>query len=200
MSPARTVLGIGNPGARYAKTRHNVGFRTLDEVVAKAGLAFRKAGPLFMECRVGDGLLLKPLTYVNRSGQVLEHLLERGLELPDLLVLVDDIHLAPGRLRLRERGSDGGHNGLKDLIRAAGSVEFARLRIGVGREGEGDLRDHVLDAFDESEAEVMAGAVDRAARAVEDFLGGETIPALVPRVNRKVKPEASEGPHAEHLE
>ena len=193
----RVALGIGNPGARYAGTRHNVGFRVLDEVVKRSGLSFRKASPLHMECRTQAGLLVKPTTYVNRSGEALELLLAEGLDAADLLVVVDDVNLAPGRLRLRARGSDGGHNGLKDLSRALGSDDFARLRIGVGGVESERLREHVLDVFDESETVFMVEAVDRAARAVEAFLDGVTVPRLMPEVNRKsIGPGEGEDQHA----
>lgn len=140
---------------------------------------------------------MKPLTYVNRSGAALALLLEAGLAADDLLVVVDDVNLAPGRLRLRASGSDGGHNGLKDLIRTLGSDGFARLRMGVGGAAPGTLREHVLEAFAEAEAEIMAEAVDRAARAVEAFLDGVTIPMLMPEVNRKSSdPGRGEGQHA----
>lgn len=193
----RVALGIGNPGARYAGTRHNVGFDVLDLAARRAGLSFRKASPLHMECRTKTGLLVKPLTFVNRSGEALRLLLESGVEATDLLVVVDDIHLQPGRLRLRAKGSDGGHNGLKDLGRALGSDDYARLRIGVGGAEPERLREHVLDAFAESEAVFMTEAVDRAARAVEAFLDGVTVPMLMPEVNRKSSDlGGGEGQHA----
>lgn len=193
----RVVLGVGNPGARYAGTRHNVGFRVLDDVAHRVGLSFAKAGPLHMECRTRAGLLVKPLTYVNRSGEALRALLDMGVAREDLLVVVDDVHLVPGRLRLRAQGSDGGHGGLKDIGRALGSDEYARLRIGVGQAPGERLKEHVLAAFDESEAGFVAEAVDRAARAVEAFLDGVTVPKLISAVNRQTSdPGGSEGQHA----
>ena len=186
----RLVLGIGNPGARYARTRHNVGFRVLDALAAARGWAFRKVSSLRMEATGGDGgRLVKPLTYVNRSGAALEEALATGeTSLEGLLVVVDDVNLPVGRLRLRPSGSHGGHNGLKDLERCLGGNGFARLRIGVGAApgGGGELREHVLGEFDAGEEAAVDAVVAVVARAASEFLGGASIEALMTRYNGAV--------------
>lgn len=173
------ILAIGNPGAQYAGTRHNVGFDVVDLLARHHGKSFRKAHALFMEVELLGGRLIKPLTYVNRSGQVLDLLRNEGLCLEDLLVVVDDLNLDVGRIRIRAKGSDGGHNGLKDVARALGSRDYTRLRVGVSRhDGEG-MKEHVLGVFDESEICEIKGVVRRAADAVESFLNGEGAQALM---------------------
>jgi PTH1 family peptidyl-tRNA hydrolase len=167
----KLIAGLGNPGARYRGTRHNVGFAVLDE------LARRHAGGEFTSVyararSLGDGtLLVKPLTFMNLSGHAVGELLRYfKIELADLLVVTDDVNLPLGRLRARARGTAGGHNGLKSLIGELGTVDIARLRVGVGRgDGRRDLADHVLDRFDAEEQGVVAEAIQRAADAAETF-------------------------------
>ena len=141
----RWVLGIGNPGQRYAGTRHNIGFSIVDEVARRNEVVFRKASSLAMVADCRAGWLVKPLSYVNRSGKALESLLvDCTGENIEILVVVDDVNLDLGRLRGRAKGSDGGHKGLQDLARAWESNNFPRLRIGIGRNQGLDLKEHVL--------------------------------------------------------
>lgn len=159
----KVVCGLGNPGAEYALTRHNVGWWLLDLLRTEWRLTpFREAGIVAVsEGRVGDEdvVLLKPLTYMNRSGRALAPLLQfEGFAVTtDLLVVVDDVALPVGRLRIRASGSSGGHNGLKSVEAALRTREYARLRIGIGAAPPGiDLADWVLDPFSpEEEAEIV---------------------------------------------
>lgn len=151
----------------------------VDELAKKSGVAFKKAHELFMVSEIQGGRLIKPLTYVNRSGQVLDLLLGEGWNPESLLVVVDDLNLDVGKLRIRPKGSDGGHNGLKDIARALGSSNYARLRIGVSRHGDEGMKEHVLGAFDESEEEEIRGVIKRAGLAIEDFFGGEKVDVLM---------------------
>ena len=167
----KVVCGLGNPGPEYESTRHNVGWWVLDRLLQDWKLdGFQRWGAgLLAETRVGDSpvLLLKPLTYMNRSGVALLPLLGEPDFNPttDLLVVVDDTALPVGRLRFRAKGSAGGHNGLKSVEAALGSREYARLRIGVGEKLPGqNLADHVLSDF---EREEEASVVDLLARAAE---------------------------------
>jgi PTH1 family peptidyl-tRNA hydrolase len=167
----RLVLGLGNPGARYAETRHNVGFRVVDELGVRCGVGAWRREPLvdLLELDLGSGLLAaKPLTYMNRSGSALEWLIERfAVDPAEVLVVVDDLDLVLGRLRLRRRGGPGTHNGLRDLCRIAGTG-YPRLRVGVRGDGEpDDLADWVTSPFAAGEREVAEDAVRRAADAVE---------------------------------
>jgi peptidyl-tRNA hydrolase, PTH1 family len=181
----RFVVGLGNPGERYRRTRHNVGFMVVDALVARAGAGKGHEEALAQVAGVrlfGEEplLLAKPLTFMNRSGAAVDRLLADHAGTPqDLLVVVDDVALELGRLRVRERGSHGGHNGLRSIIEALGSEEFARVRVGI-RKGEvaGDLAEYVLDAFPPEDVLVVREAVERAADAVECVLREGTVVAM----------------------
>jgi PTH1 family peptidyl-tRNA hydrolase len=170
------IVGLGNPGRRYAETRHNVGFKVLDEVARRQGVSF-EAAPVEAEMararQLGEtgSLLVKPLTFMNASGPAVGGVLRYfRIELEALLVVTDDVNLPLGRLRVRMRGSEGGHNGLRSIIEHLGTNEFARLRIGVGRgDARRDLADHVLAPFEPAERTEMERAIDRAADAAEVF-------------------------------
>lgn len=186
----KLIVGLGNPGPRYAGTRHNVGFETLD-VLAGRFCAVWAAAPrgfdaLVARDRKRGAVLAKPLTFMNASGPAVVGLRQfYKVDLADLLVVVDDVNLALGRLRARIAGSAGGHNGLKSIISAMGADGFARLRIGVGRgDARRDLADHVLARFEPDERTVVAEVVGRAADAVELFTA-EGIGPVMNRFNRK---------------
>ncbi|MCA9323081.1 MAG: aminoacyl-tRNA hydrolase [Planctomycetes bacterium] len=188
----RLVLAIGNPGVRYAETRHNIGFAIADEVARRRRVFFRKAQASYLEAAPTDeGRLIKPLTFVNRSGEALMSWLEgHESKLEGLLVLVDDVSLAVGRLRVRQRGSNGGHNGLKDLERVLQGGDFARLRFGVGASlGRGEnLVDHVLGEFSPEERVSVTSGVSRAADAVVEYLEGQSLEVLMRRYNGSAPP------------
>jgi PTH1 family peptidyl-tRNA hydrolase len=144
--------------------------------------------------RAADVVLAKPLTFMNLSGHAIVGLLQfYKIEVADLFVVVDDINLELGRLRARAAGSAGGHNGLKSVIDALGSGEFARLRVGVGRgDARRDLADHVLATFEPDERTIVAEAVDRAADAAEVFVA-EGIAQVMNRFNRKEETQKEDG-------
>ena len=186
----KLVVGVGNPGARYAGTRHNVGFDVLDFLTARHQVEW-EAAPRGVEALVGrwrarDVVLAKPLSFVNLSGPVVVALLQFfKIDVDDLLIVTDDVNLELGRLRTRASGSAGGHNGLKSVIAALGGVDFARLRVGVGRgDARRDLADHVLAKFEPAEREVVMDTVGRAADAVELFVTDGIAPVMN-RFNRK---------------
>lgn len=184
----KLVAGLGNPGRRYAGTRHNIGYDVLDLLAERHRLDWESApaDAIMAKWRSAGALLAKPLTFMNLSGHAVGDLLRFfKVDLADLLVVVDDVNLELGRLRARRAGSAGGHNGLKSLIELLGTDGFARLRIGVGRgDARRDLADHVLATFDPSEREVVAETVSRAADAVELFIA-EGIGPVMNRYNRK---------------
>lgn len=172
----KLVAGIGNPGDRYRGTRHNVGFDVLDLLARRHGLVFETgpASALQARWRTGaDGAwLVKPLTFVNASGEAVGAL-ARYYRVPvsEVLIVCDDAQLPLGRLRGRAAGSDGGHNGLKSIAQHLGTIEYARLRIGVGRgDDRRDLADHVLARFEFDEMSGVEDAVTRAADAVEVWI------------------------------
>ncbi len=173
----KVVCGLGNPGPEYESTRHNVGWWVLDRLLQDWKLdGFRRRGAgLVAEGRVGEQsvLLLKPLTFMNRSGVALLPLLDEPEFNPttDLLVVVDDTALPVGRVRFRPKGSAGGHNGLKSIEAVLRSREYARLRLGVGEKQPGqDLADHVLSDFEPDEEAMVVEQLPRAADGVRAWI------------------------------
>lgn len=173
----KVICGLGNPGERYRLTRHNVGFRVVDLLAdrwALTGQGRVKDGAALLEHRLpepaGRVLLVKPLKYMNLSGGPLRAAMRQTDADPvsDLLVIADDVDLPLGKLRLRRAGSAGGHNGLRDIIAAFGTSDFARLRVGIGRGGE--TVDHVLATFTPDERELATEAIATAADAAERWL------------------------------
>ena len=171
------VVGLGNPGPEYAKTRHNIGFRCLDIVADKLGCAIDKGkfqGLYGVTSYHGKKIyLLKPLTYMNLSGRsVLQ--LSAYFQIPPerIIVLFDDISLEPGRMRVRGNGSAGGHNGIKSIIQELGSQDFPRVKIGVGAKPhpDFDLAAWVLSPFTASEEKALAVSLENGARAVLTIL------------------------------
>jgi PTH1 family peptidyl-tRNA hydrolase len=170
--PRRAVIGLGNPGARYARTRHNAGFLVVELVARAHGASAweRRAGALCTEARIGDTrlLLVKPQEYMNRSGSSVAILAqEEGLAPADLLVVHDDLDLVLARLKLKRGGGTAGHRGLESIVEHLGSRDFARLRVGIGRPPAGqEVADFVLTAFATGEEEPLAAALAAATRAV----------------------------------
>jgi PTH1 family peptidyl-tRNA hydrolase len=185
------IVGLGNPGPEYAGTRHNVGFMVVELLSQRHRIPIKTAQH---GARVGVGVigdehvaLVKPLTFMNLSGRAVAPLMNRhGLAPGDLLVIYDDADLPVGKIRLRARGSAGGHGGLKSIIGALGSSEFPRVRIGIGRSSGGDMIEHVLTRFGPQEREPIGRAIERAADAVEYMLAHGTEAAM----NRFNAPEA----------
>jgi PTH1 family peptidyl-tRNA hydrolase len=188
----RVVVGLGNPGDRYRRTRHNVGFMVVDVLAARASVrkGREEADAWVAEADVGGEsvLLVKPRTFMNRSGGAVERLLAARGTPQDLVAVVDDVALELGMLRIRERGSHGGHNGLRSLIDVLGSEDFPRVRVGI-RKGEPpeDLADYVLSDFPEEDVLVVQETVGWAGDAVECLIR-EGVQAAMNRFNgpRKV--------------
>jgi PTH1 family peptidyl-tRNA hydrolase len=175
MAELKIIIGLGNPGKEYADTRHNIGFRIIDELAMalEAKVKKRKFGALFGQAEFGNKklILLKPQSFMNRSGHVVATAVGfYQLPLDDLLVIFDDMALDVGRLRLRARGSAGGHNGLDDIIDKLGTEEFSRLRIGIGADVRQATVDFVLDVPDEDEQPILNEAVETAKEAVLEWI------------------------------
>ncbi len=171
-TPIRLIVGLGNPGPRYRDTRHNVGFGCVDLLAERWGIAVRdrrRTTVLGQGYREGTPVVLaKPRTFMNRSGESVEYLLARfGGRPADLVIVYDEMALSLGRIRLRARGSDAGHNGMKDIIRTVHTIDFPRLRIGIGGPGMSGSVDHVLGRFSDEEKPAVDAAIARAADAVE---------------------------------
>ena len=189
------MVGLGNPGRRYAETRHNVGFMVLDRLAERwqadsSKRAFSgqvvEARPARPGCDGSKVVLLKPETYMNRSGQAAREMLRFfKADAADLLVVLDDTALALGRIRARESGSGGGHNGLSDIMKALASQDINRLRIGIDpAPGMMELSDYVLGKFTAAQIEQIGPAIEQAADAVEDWIF-EGITYVMDKYNRK---------------
>ncbi|MDO5409555.1 MAG: aminoacyl-tRNA hydrolase [Lachnospiraceae bacterium] len=169
------IAGLGNPGAKYEGTRHNVGFSVIDALAEKHGISVDKKQ---FKGLTGRGmiagqqvLLLKPLTYMNLSGESLRAAFDfYKPELDQVLVIFDDISLETGQLRIRKKGSAGGHNGVKSIISHLGSMDFPRIKVGVGEPSREELVDFVLGRFHGDDVAVMKETVATAVLAVETFL------------------------------
>lgn len=189
----KVIVGLGNPGRQYEDNRHNVGFRVIDLLARRwsIGLDREKHQGRFGSGIVDDEkvVLLQPLTFMNRSGATVGHALRFYQALPsDLMVIVDDMALALGRLRLRASGSAGGHNGLQDIIECLGDDGFNRLRVGIGPPGGVDAIGHVLGDFSQAEEEVLEELLPRAADAVSCWLATGMDEAMT-RYNQRPKSE-----------
>ena len=174
---AHVVVGLGNPGPEYRDTRHNVGQRVLEHLAAgdlRAGRWERDDATLLAQGRWrGETVrLVKPLAFMNVSGPVVARALRRhGADAHDLILVYDDIDLPLGKVRVRLRGSAGGHNGVRSVIEALGTSDIRRVKIGIGRpEYKGDVPDHVLSGFESDELPVVDAAVGDAARRVLGLL------------------------------
>jgi PTH1 family peptidyl-tRNA hydrolase len=168
----KLIVGLGNPGPQYVRTRHNLGFEAVDLLARRLGVAFSKEKHNGLIAEAAEGaerfLLVKPMTFMNRSGDCVAALARNKVFDPaDILVAVDEVALPLGRLRLRPGGSAGGHNGLKSLIERLGSPDFPRVRMGVGAKEAGrDLASHVLSRFRPEEWPAAEAMVARAADAM----------------------------------
>jgi PTH1 family peptidyl-tRNA hydrolase len=180
----KLIVGLGNPGARYEKTRHNVGWMALDALAKKHGVEINKSGfqGLYGEWRRAAEkiILLKPSTYMNLSGKAVGPAASFYKIPPsEILVVYDDLDLPPGKLRIREKGSAGGHNGMKSLIETLGTQEFPRVRIGIGRPAPGwQVVDWVLAPFGADDLPLITAAVDEAVKAMETWLDEGTLAAM----------------------
>lgn len=174
-SDTYVIAGLGNPGKKYATTRHNVGFLTLDSLAKESGIPITKIKhkALIGEGRIGGKkvVLVKPQTYMNKSGESVQELVSfYKIPLENLVVIYDDIDLDPGRLRIRKKGSGGSHNGMRNIIRLLGDDEFPRIRIGVGRPEQQDLASFVLSQFQEEEKRDVADTIEKASKAAKTIV------------------------------
>ena len=174
------IAGLGNPDRKYQGTKHNVGFDVIDQVAAQNNIS---VSSLSMKGMCGKGyiagqkvILLKPMTYMNLSGEAIRAYVDYYKLDPaqDLIVIYDDISLDPGNIRIREKGSAGGHNGMKSILQHLGSDQFARIRVGIGEKPDAwDLADYVLAPFSAENRAKINDAVRDAANALEKILSGD---------------------------
>ena len=177
------IVGLGNPGKQYEFTRHNAGFLCLDYLAAKNNI---KVNKIKFKSLVGEGnisgekvILLKPTTFMNLSGEaVVQAAGFYKIDVSDIIVVYDDISLPLGSLRIRERGSAGSHNGMKNIIYLLGKDNFPRIRLGVGANGDRDLADYVLGKFSKEELKDFSSSVEDAVDAISYMLKGDTQKAM----------------------
>ena len=183
------IVGLGNPGKKYEGTRHNMGFMTADILAERwsvafsdhKGLAMLGKGAMNLQGRNVKFFLAKPLTYMNLSGESVRALVDYYKIDPEeeLIVIYDDISLEPGKIRIRKKGSAGGHNGIKNIIAQLGTQNFQRIKVGVGEKPKGwDLADYVLGHFSKEDRGLVDDALKRAAGAVELMVQGEVDQAM----------------------
>ena len=185
------IAGLGNPGRKYEKTRHNMGFLTIDLIAEKNSI---KVNKLKHKALVGDGfisdrkvLLVKPQTYMNLSGESLREVMDYyNVDIENLIVIYDDLDLETGVIRIRKKGSSGSHNGMKSVIYQLGNENFPRIRIGIGKSGNLDWKDFVTGKIGKSEEELLSKAVLSAAESVECILA-EGIDRAMNKYNVKTK-------------
>lgn len=186
--PAHLIVGLGNPGAKYAQTRHNAGFMVIDRLGQDINGTSRERfqGQLLETVRNDETLvLLKPLTYMNSSGQSVAQVARWYKILPErILIVYDELDLPFGTIRIRPKGSAGGHNGLASVIKELGTSEIPRLRIGIGRPTRGTTVAYVLSRFFEEERKAVPAIIDLAAEAALTWLD-EGIEAAMNRYNRQ---------------
>lgn len=179
------IAGLGNPGSQYEQTRHNVGFWLLDQLAGDVGEQFsvqnRYHGQL-AQCQIGEHkvYLLKPLTFMNRSGQSVAALANfYKIPLSNILVIHDELDLSPGTVRLKRDGGHGGHNGLRDIIAQGGGKDFLRCRIGIGHPGDSrQVADFVLSKPSPTDRQAIEQAIDNALRVIPDVLSGDLDKAM----------------------
>ena len=172
----KLIIGLGNPGKPYEHTRHNIGFNVIDELANRwnAPLNQTKFNGMYATLHRPEGkvMLVKPLTYMNLSGECVRPLMDYfDIEIEDIIVVYDDLDLEMGKLRLRAKGSAGGHNGIKSLIQHLGTQEFNRIRVGVDRPPAGmKVADYVLSRFSKEDQPTVKEAVDKSCDAIETAL------------------------------
>ena len=187
------IAGLGNPGKQYEATRHNMGFDTIDCLVEKHNIPQGgvKFNAMYGKSIIGGekAILMKPLSYMNLSGGPIREMANYFKIDPEteMIVIYDDIDLEPGQLRIRKKGSAGGHNGIKHIIQQLGTQTFVRIKVGVGAKPKGwDLADHVLGRFGSNERKLVEEAQERACKAVEMIMA-DSVDAAMNQFNKKME-------------
>lgn len=190
----KLIVGLGNPDAQYKNTFHNLGFMCIDKIAEALSVSFtkEKCRAILAETRIGTEkvILAKPQTYMNLSGESVRELVSfYKIDLSDLLVIYDDFDLNKGFLRIRENGSAGTHNGMRNIVALLGNSNFARIRIGFKPEGEFKipLINYVLSGISEQDKPVYENVLDCASKAGVDFANGKTIQQIMQKYNGKAK-------------
>jgi peptidyl-tRNA hydrolase, PTH1 family len=181
----KLIVGLGNPGQEYDLTRHNVGFLILDYLAEMLKIKYRKGRYMLAAIHKNRAVLIKPQTFMNLSGKAV---LEAAKQYPisDTIVVYDDIYLPSGEIRIREKGSDGGHKGIRSIVEELGHGEFARLRIGIGSPQKEELSDYVLNPFADKEVKMLNETFDFCGLLLQEFIGRD-YKAMIDCYSRNVK-------------
>ena len=180
----KLIVGLGNPGRQYEETRHNVGFKVIDDLSSELQIALDKSkfNGLYGigHCGGEKVFLVKPLTYMNLSGECVRPLIDfYDIDIEDIIIIYDDLDLPVGKIRLRTKGSAGGHNGIKSLIQHLGTQDFKRLRIGVDRPTNGmKITDYVLGRFETEEKAGIENSIKQSTKACEKWLNTEFLQVM----------------------
>jgi PTH1 family peptidyl-tRNA hydrolase len=176
----RLIAGLGNPGPEYAATRHNIGFMVVDQLAAQFGSAWQKSGKWdVLSAKCGAALLVKPLSFMNRSGYPLLAVAQfYKIEPQQILIVLDDLALPLGRLRLRARGGSGGHNGFDSIIAQFGTEDIPRLRVGIGAAPLQGSADYVLSRFFDEEKPIIRATIERAVEALKCAIDNGLVSAM----------------------
>ena len=189
----KCIVGLGNIGKRFELTRHNIGFEVVDDILERHQFTLDKQkfkGAYTIERLNGEKVLfIEPMTMMNLSGQAVAPLMDYyNVDVEDLIVLYDDLDLEQGQVRLRQKGSAGGHNGMKSIIKMLGTDQFKRIRIGVARPTNGmSVPDYVLQKFSKEEMIIMEKVIEHSARAVESFIESSRFDHVMNEFNGEVK-------------
>lgn len=165
----KLIIGLGNIGNEYSKTRHNVGFIALDYYAKKNNLRFEKTKNYYY-AKCSGALLIKPTTYMNLSGIAVQSVLTKYRNIDEILVIVDDLNLKFAKIRIRAKGSSGGHNGLKNISKMLGTDEYGRIRVGIGRPNSEEVKDFVLNRFTQDEQAKLTNLCEYLSELVDEFL------------------------------
>lgn len=184
----KAIFGLGNPGKKYDKTKHNMGFMTIDKLAHKYNVELTKEEFQAVDTHFkhnGETIyLVKPLTYMNTSGNAVKMLMgyyQIGID--EILIIHDDMDMPIGKVRLREKGSAGGHNGIKSIIAATGSEDFKRIKIGIRHPRKASVVNWVLSPFSKDDAPIAAAGIEKASEAVEDWIENDNFSATMNKFN-----------------
>ena len=167
----KLVVGLGNPGKKYSKTKHNIGFISIDKYISINNLKLKKERKFNgKSLKIGDLVLLKPHTFMNNSGESIKAVMNYyDIDVEDILIIYDDLDLPLGKTRLREKGSSGGHNGIKSIVNHLKTEEFRRVRVGIDKNPLIETKNYVLGGFSKKELEIMKPVYEKISEIIEDF-------------------------------
>lgn len=181
----KLVVGLGNPGKKYSKTKHNIGFISIDHYVDSNKVKLKKERKFNgKSLKIGDLVLLKPHTFMNNSGLSIKAVMDYyDIDIKDILVIYDDLDLPLGKTRLREKGSAGGHNGIKSIISHLKTEEFRRVRVGIDKNPLIETKNYVLSSFSKKEIEIMDPVYSKISEIIEDFKNNKEFTYIMTKYN-----------------